>query len=1353
MTSPNQSRSFLPSHDRRELTLPDARGLQPHGLILGAGPNALEVAVTEAARRPTAADLRAVWARRLAGRASPLLLVALYGDRAVVCGPVGDPPPVVFDLNPVAAERICAAALDEPNRHAALRFLQSILPEIDSPLVGLRNEGLLATHELEAGVPARPDWSSAQARARPVLTARGTGLLGGLGFSVESTPGPVSILRSAGTKTAIAILLDRSEAPELTNTRFSGLSPVAYAMAKADEERVPYVIVLAGPTMRLYTTRIGTGVGRRGRTETFVEVRLDLLREEQAGYLWLLFSAEALQNGGTFEQILNSSQIYAADLGKRLRDRVYDRVIPQLAEGLVAAQGLRAPTSDDLANTYQMAMTVLFRVLCIAYAEDKGLLPYRTNPLYQTRSLKQKALELRRVIEAGTAFDTQTTHWDELFRLFRAVDQGNAEWGVPPYNGGLYSSEPDVAPLGARLIRVTLPNEVFGPILGALLLDETPDGRRGPVDFRSLGVREFGTIYEGLLESGLSVAEADLTLEPNGEYRPVQKPSDAVKVRRGRVYLHNAAGVRKATGSYFTKHFAVEHLVEHVLEPALDDHLKRLDALGDREAGDAFFDFRVADIAMGSGHFLVAAVDRIERALSGYLARRSLPDVTAELERLRSKAHEALRGSGETAEIEDAQLLRRQIARRCVYGVDLNPLAVELAKLSLWIHTFVPGLPLSFLDHSLVVGNSLVGVGTIAEAQQLMTEIHRTGTGELFVLMAAANQVEKARVAVARLARLSDATAAEIEQARKALQEAREAVEPVAALFDVLTAGRTEPDVRNRASQEISHWAADPGAVLASDVFRNAQGALAPMPAFHFPIAFPEIFLRDEPGFDVIIGNPPWEKAKVEEDTFWVRFLPGLIRGMTQAEKEIARKRVMRERPDLVRLYELETKRANLLRRVLLSLSLPGMGAGDPDLYKAFVWRFWQLTRQDRGKIGVVLPRLMFSGRGGTEFRREILTRGKILDLTILENKGQWVFEDVHPQMSIALCAFMHNETDDDRTITLRGPFFSEREYRTAMAQEPGRLSVRDVMVWTDTAAIPVLPSAGSLEVLLQIRKAPRVDLNDPGSWKVRPHTELHATNDKHLMLVTDKPPSGYWPVFAGESFDIWRPDTGTYYAWANPAKVVKALQVKRLRSSRLTGSAFSELSPGVLNDPRTLPCHSPRIAFRDITKASNRRTLIAALIPPTVFVQHTAPYLMWIRGGETDQAYLLGILCAIPFDWYVRRFAELHLSYNVFSPLPVPRPPLHDSLRHRVAAIAGRLACQDRRFTKWAAGVGAVCGPLAADEKEDLIRELDAVVAHLYGLTELHLRHIFETFHEGWEYGERLEATTVHYRAWRARL
>src|SRR5439155_3844424 len=226
--------------------------------------------------------------------------------------------------------------------------------------------------------------------------------------------------------------------------------------------------------------------------------------------------------------------------------------------------------------------------------------------------------------------------------------------------------------VGGELAELTIPDEDFGPALAALLLDETGEGAPGPIDFRPLGVREFGTIYEGLLDSELSVAETDLAVDPrSGAYLPA-KGKAAVVVREGEVYLHNASGARKSSGAYYTKSFAVDHLLDRALEPALDDHLARLDALYDvRDAAHSFFEFRVADIAMGSGHFLVAAVDRIERRLSNYLAKRPLAGVTDELERLRKTAVESLGPEWVGDPIEDTQLLRRQIARRCAFGVDL----------------------------------------------------------------------------------------------------------------------------------------------------------------------------------------------------------------------------------------------------------------------------------------------------------------------------------------------------------------------------------------------------------------------------------------------------------------------------------------------------------------------------------------------------------------------------------------------------------------------------------------------------------------------------------------------------------
>jgi hypothetical protein len=1344
--------TFLSDHDLRPLELGDGRAFKPVGLALGKGAQAVEVAVLAADRRPSVSDLRALWKARLKGRATPLLLVALYDGRAAICGPAGEQPPAFADLDPELAERICRAALEEPDRHAALRRLHSVIPNVEAPLAGLRNEGLFATHELEHDVRRRPDWSDANSRATPLLKERGEALLRALGFTVEPlTAGPGSILRAAGTRTALAIFLDRNESPETPSRRFSDHSPITWALNVADQERLRYVIVCNGAQVRLYLTELGRGVGQRARTETFVEIDLDFLKSAEAGYLWLLFSASALGAGGSVEEILEQSRRFAAELGERLRERVYQDAIPRLAKALLAARGLTHPNAEQLAETYQMALVLLFRLLFVAYAEDRDLLPYRTNGLYETRSLKHKATELAELarktpnvadIQSGDAFDRGNSLWEEVNQLFNAINQGHTEWGVPAYNGGLFLSDKEVSPLGHALAQIKLSNRDFGPVLFYLLADQTPEGW-GPVDFRSLSVREFGTIYEGLLENELSVAPADLAVTRNGEYR-LARNKDEITVRAGELYPHTPSGARKSTGSYFTKHFAVEHLLDHALEPALDDHIKRLDALDDRAAGEAFFDFRVADIAMGSGHFLVAAVDRIERKLSNYLTARPLGDVSAELVRLLGAAKAELEkvGLADGVEIEGTQLLRRQIARRCIYGVDLNRMAVELARLSIWIHTFVPGLPLSFLDHNLVEGNSLVGIATVAEAEATIKDM----AGDLYAL-STEELIGRARDSLTKLARVSDANAAEIAAARRAAKEAREAVAPAEALFDILAAARIDDEVRGVVNREASHWKNRLDRLPGSTTHKEARAVLEAIPPLHFPVAFPEVFLRERAGFDVILGNPPWEEATVEEDRFWTRYDPG-FHSLPQGQQESAKKRYRRERPDLVRLYEEEREKAELLRHVLTSGPFPGMGTGDPDVYKAFAWRFWNLVTERGGRIGVVLPRSAFAARGSEKLRQKLFANGTVADLTFLLNRGGWVFDDAEHRYTIAL-AGLRRGSNGEREVPLRGPFADYGRYADGIKREPLRFSVDEVLSWTDTAALPLLPDDESGEIFAQLRKAPRLDLDDPNSWRARPYAELHATHDKPFMKFTEKPPDGFWPVFKGESFDIWVNDTGSYYGWADPDKVIPVLQNKRQRSARQARSPFTGFPPTWFRDSKTLPCWSARIAFRDVTNRTNRRTVIAALLPPKVFLTNKAPYFLWPSGDEKDQAFLLGVLCSIPLDWYARRFVEVSLNYHVLNPVPVPRPGRHNPLWQRAVALSGRLACPDKRFRKWAEAVGVECGSLPEDEKQDMIHELDAVVAHLYGLSESQLTHIFETFHEGWDYADRLKATLKHFHAW----
>lgn len=1304
-----------------------AAGMSVKGLYLGNGNPGLEVLTVAASGAPSAETLRKLWSERLGSRAVPLMVVAVHGVSATVCGPAGEKPPI-RQIEAAQAERLCRKALAEPDRNAALRLLQDALPTLDTELAGVRNEGLLSDHELARGIRHRADWQDALDRGSRVVGATGIDLLRRLSFDIDRADGVTSLLRAGSRDRAIAVLLDANETPERATPRFQNLSPVSWALATADKRNLPWVVLVQGDRIRLYPVGLGVGVGRRGRTETWIELRTGLMRQDHAALLWLIFSADALKPDGTLEQLLDSSKRFASDLAVRLRERIYDRVVPQLATGIATARGLKTFTADELQLTYSMALTVLFRLLFIAYAEDRDLLPFTTNEAYRHRALKTKAAELH----ASRAAPGGGSHlWQEIVRLFDAVRQGDAALGVPTYGGRLFETDPAVSRGGTELAKITLPDSQFEPVLRALLLDVMGDlgsPSAGPVDFRSLRVREFGTIYEGLLESELAVADTDLTLRRQKKqlvYAPA-RGNDDVAVSKGGIYLHNRSGARKSSGSYFTPEFAVDHLLDAALEPALKDHACRLAELDDTDAAEAFFDLRIADIAMGSGHFLVAAVDRIERALSSILAARALPGVQGELATLRAAAEAELKklGLDGVHQIEDGQLLRRLIARRCIYGVDMNPLAVDLGRLSIWIHTFVPGLPLSLLDHALVQGNALVGVATI---EQIEARFEKAGIG-LFPVDAQ-SLLGEAAAPLKRLARLADVTPNDVAAGRQAMAEAREAVATTSALCDLVVGESVAPEV---VAFQFEQWPKERGNIEAHPALRHARAALEGLHVFHFPIAFPEVFLRERPGFDVILGNPPWQEVTIEEPGFWTRHFPGL-KGVSEAERKKRIPTLRRDRPDLQAAYEAERSEVERERAVLGAGFYPGMGTGDPDLYKAFAWRFWQLAASDGGRIGVVLPRNALSALGSQDLRKELFQCSLEVSIATLINRGQWVFPQVHPQFTFALVGIARGEPDGE-TIALRGPYADRRAWQVGIAKRAHRFTASSVLDWTSSASLPLLPNDESIEVFAQLRKAPRLDDRVDGGWRARPDRELDATIDKGRMIFDAKSTKGLWPVMKGESFDLWENDKGpdSYYAWADPKIVNARLQAKRLRSAKSRrDSAWAEFPLAELRNAKTLPCHAPRVAFRDVSRATDTRTVRAALVPAHVFCANQAPYLLWPHGDQKDQAFLLAVLCSISLDWYARRFVETHLNFYVLNPFPIPRPERSDALWQRAVQLSGRLACADERFAEWAKAIGVEWGALARSKKQAMIEELDAVVARLYGLSPDQLSHVFDTFHE----------------------
>lgn len=626
-----------------------ARGVFSDGVYyLGPGGAPLEVCVVPASGRPKRDQVRDLWRTRQGRQASPLLLICPFAvDRTIdaqVCGPT-EHDLAVTEVGFDQAVGLALGALREPNATAAVRYLRDHVPSGDDDFAGLRNHGMFANYTLRQRVRERPDWSDACGRGKQLRGMEGRDLVEALGFTVEQTNAPISVLRASNDRArGIAVFLDRGETFDTTGGRFGESSALSLAFTRADRDNIPFVLLTRGSEIRLYAASRYEGVGRKGQAETYVQADLNLLADDETGYLPLIFSADALQDDRSFAEILAWSRDYSADLSNRLRDRVYVEVVPLLAVAVAEQHATGEPDAElDLDGLYEETLVILFRLLFLAYAEDRDLLPYRSSAAYERAALKTTARQLADRLNGGKTYDGAKTHslWSGVTDLFEAVDKGSDPWSVPPYNGGLFSPDEGVSAVGAAIAGLRLTDEQFAPPLAALLTEPDSTGIVGPVDFRSLSVRDFGTIYEGLLESSLSVAPSDLSLDGRGNYVPSGVDATVI-VEAGGIYHHNRSGARKSFGSYFTKDFAVEHLLDRALEPALDNHLERLAAVledgTEEEAARAFFDFRCVDLAMGSGHFLVAAVDHIEKRLAQFLDEHPIPAVEAELDRLKLAA-------------------------------------------------------------------------------------------------------------------------------------------------------------------------------------------------------------------------------------------------------------------------------------------------------------------------------------------------------------------------------------------------------------------------------------------------------------------------------------------------------------------------------------------------------------------------------------------------------------------------------------------------------------------------------------------------------------------------------------------
>ena len=1253
----------------------------------------IEVAV---GKRPSDTFMRARWKERVGGTATPYLVIAdepQLPGRVRVLGPTAGNRPIHSVNAELLADSLKTAATLPP--FDAVRRIADDVTRIGGD--GLTFHGLLTPHTLEyrfKGDPAR--WTSAADQVRGVRPGDSwRAALTKLGYTLQQLPNRGHLARHKGRP--IAVIHPKAAARDLGRVDRQGRPPEGLLVEDCEAQGTDFGILAQGARFRLFDARSATPAGE------WLELDIRLLGKDRLPFLALL-APPSLAEGG-FSALRDEARDFGVKLHERLDRTIRQDALPALAVGMQAwakQRGIDLTNDREREELERAALTLVFRVVFILFCESAGHLPMgnRTYEKVSLSSLVREAYQTQdKLIPASAAL------WSGFVRLVGAMRNGNPAWDVPAYNGALFAPR-DFD--GAELLeKLELRDPVFAKVLVAIGQDQ--ETRRG-ADFSTLEIAHIGHTYESLLSLRLSRAKRSLRYDAKQDrYVVVRNPEDA-EVKTGGLLWQTHQGGRKAGGVYYTPVDIVRHLVKRAVLPAFERHLAEVARIAKTEPDSAaghLLSFAVVDPACGSAHFLVHVAETLAERTVLFLADHPLPAVVDALERLRS-------GATVGVEIDDVSLLRRLLVKNCVFGVDISPMGAEVATLSLWLASFVPGLSLSYLGRNVRVGDSLIGVAdpkTVIEEGTFFTELLK-------------KRMQKATEIVRAMAEIDDRTPEEVAASQRADQRATRVTAGLTRLFDLWT---SEQFGVEDARQHAELHGGDVIAGTDKDhkaLVRQAQQVAARHGFLHWPLAFPQVFSRERPGFDVVVGNPPWEEVTIEELSFYGMYRPG-INSLREPERSRVIAGLTRERPELPGILRQRQEDLEATREALASGDYEQTG-GDPDLYKYFCQRYRALVRET-GFIGVVLPRTTFNTQGSEGFREWLYVGSTAHRIDFLRNRRRWIF-DTHPQYAMALVVAERSSPTASHRVEVAGIATNPVEWARQSSSDGVRIGTAAFGPGRET---PVLRSQEEADLLAKLHVGNQFPLGANGRWLCFPVAELHESQDKRFW----RDQLDGQPLWKGESFDQYRPSG----AGERPCPVTEEL-LKKVRKPRPgSRSVVASQAPLAIRKKAVLTeLRRARVAFRDVARSDDSRTIRACLVPQGVFLTNKAPYLAFVDGDPVDQAACLGIMNSLPFDWQARRFIEINANFFLLELLYLPA--LDNADCRAISQAAARLSALDDRFADFATATGVDYGPLHSTERTELRVDIDARVARAWNLTTDDLDVMFRDFTE--------DAVTPAYRS-----
>lgn len=791
---------------------------------------------------------------------------------------------------------------------------------------------------------------------------------------------------------------------------------------------------------------------------SYVEFDLDRMFSEELfadfAVLYRLLHVTRLPRSAdkSAESLLERYHQDALESGARIRDGLsfaVEQVVQELGSGFLARnETLQTAVAGNSVTTRELhhaLLRLIYRLLLMMVAEERGLLFTETATTRQRKFyLDHYSINrLRRLAERRALADS-TKHdlWRGLrstFRLFE-TDGPGAPLGLTGLGGQLFSASA-LGPLQSA----ELDNGTLLSALAKLSLFRQPDtGQLSRVNYGALATEEFGSVYERLLE-----------------LHPVINP--AVGNLPATFTFKQAAGnERKTSGSYYTPSSLVECLLDSALDPVLEDRLKNFTKLGYKSADEAVLALKVCDPACGSGHFLIAAAQRIARRLA------------------------LLRSKGDEPSVSELRHTLREVISHCIYGVDINPMSVELCKVGLWLEAMEAGKPLSFLDHHIRCGNSLLGATPelIAEgipddaftaiegddkkacaALKKLNARERRGFGELFVLedSATSERLQQAAVAVENLpddsVRAVEQKSAAFEQLqhnydfekatdlanlwcaafviRKRMADGEQPLVPAAPLAATeAKPAPTQTGLFGESFQQPAGKSKSPakttgqpsglaeaigitsghlrdfakGAALPDGMMKEARRLAGQYGFFHWHLAFPEVFRSEaRSGFDAFLGNPPWDHVEIKEKEWFAECCPKVA----EAPNDSARKRLIAalriEQPSLFEQFQDALRQIEGESHMLRDTgAFPLCGRGRINLYAVFAERTYRLIAPE-GAAGMVMPTGLVTLDNNKEFFKEVMELNRLKAFVGFDNEEKTIFPDIDNNLTFAAVTLGNN--------------------------------------------------------------------------------------------------------------------------------------------------------------------------------------------------------------------------------------------------------------------------------------------------------------------------------------------------------